>query len=122
MGAVNDSLYMPFSAGLHYKTCMRPKSFWKKVAAPFIPGAARLGAAPKDPDPDTYASRFAHCDVPVVGAGAAGPAATLAAGRSSAGVILVDEQAEAGGWLLSEPSVTIDGQPARDWLAGILGP
>jgi sarcosine oxidase subunit alpha len=120
VGAVNDSLYMLFSAGFYYKTFMWPKSFWKKVYEPFIRGAAGLGAAPKEPDPDTYASRFAHCDVLVVGAGAAGLAAALAAGRGGAKVILVDEQAEAGGWLLSEPDVTIDGQPAWTWLAGTL--
>jgi sarcosine oxidase subunit alpha len=112
VGAVNDSLYMLFSAGFYYKTFMWPKSFWNKVYEPFIRGAAGLGAAPSEPDPDTYASRFAHCDVLVTGAGAAGLAAALAAGRGGAKVILVDEQAEAGGWLLSEPEVTIDGQPA----------
>jgi sarcosine oxidase, subunit alpha len=120
VGAVNDSLYMLFSAGFYYKTFMWPKSFWNKVYEPLIRGAAGLGAAPSQPDPDTYASRFAHCDVLVVGAGAAGLAAALAAGRSGAKVILVDEQAEAGGWLLSEPDLMIDGQPAWDWLAGTL--
>ncbi|MGD9507425.1 MAG: sarcosine oxidase subunit alpha [Geminicoccaceae bacterium] len=120
VGAVNDSLYMLFSAGFYYKTFMWPKSFWKKVYEPFIRGAAGLGAAPSQPDPDTYASRFAHCDVLVVGAGAAGIAAATAAARGGAKVILVDEQAEAGGWLLSEPGVAIDGQPAWEWLAGTL--
>ena len=30
-GAINDSLYMLFSAGFYYKTFMWPKSFWNKV-------------------------------------------------------------------------------------------
>ena len=120
VGAVNDGLYMLFSAGFYYKTFMWPKYFWDKVYEPLIRGAAGLGAAPTQPDPDTYASRFAHCDVLVVGAGAAGLAAALAPARRGAKVILVDEQAEAGGWLLSEPAVTIDGQPAWTWLAGTL--
>ena len=42
-----------------------------------------------------------HCDVLVVGAGPAGIAAALAAGRCGARVMLVDEQNELGGSLLS---------------------
>ncbi|WP_279478705.1 sarcosine oxidase subunit alpha [Aureimonas sp. SK2] len=116
VGAVNDSLYMLFSAGFYYKTFMWPKSFWNKVYEPLIRGAAGLGASPTEVDPDTYASRHAHCDVLVVGAGAAGLAAALAASESGAKVILVDEQAEAGGWLLSEPGVAVGGKGSWDWL------
>ncbi len=117
VGAVNDSLYMLFSAGFYYKTFMWPKSFWNKVYEPVIRGAAGLGKAPSQADPDTYASRFAHCDILVVGAGAAGLSAALAAARSGAKVIVVDEQAEAGGWLLSDPAARIEGRPVWDWLA-----
>ncbi|GGE15640.1 sarcosine oxidase subunit alpha [Aureimonas endophytica] len=120
IGAVNDSLYMLFSAGFYYKTFMWPKSFWNKVYEPFIRGAAGLGAAPSAEDPDRYASRYAHCDVLVVGGGAAGLAAALTAGRAGAKVMLVDDQAEAGGWLLSEPEARIDGRPAWDWLRDAL--
>ncbi|WP_152048416.1 sarcosine oxidase subunit alpha [Aureimonas psammosilenae] len=120
VGAVNDSLYMLFSAGFYYKTFMWPKSFWNKVYEPVIRGAAGLGVSPSETDPDNYASRFAHCDVLVVGAGAAGLSAALAAARSGAKVMLVDEQAEAGGWLLSEPDVAIDGRPAWTWLTETL--
>ena len=116
IGAVNDALYMMFSAGFYYKTFMWPKSFWDKVYEPVIRNAAGLGKAPTAPDPDTYASRFAHCDVLVVGGGAAGLAAALEAGRSGASVILCDEQSEIGGSLLSEPTAEINGQLAWDWL------
>jgi sarcosine oxidase subunit alpha len=116
IGALNDALYMLFSAGFYYKTFMWPKSFWNKVYEPFIRGAAGLGKSPTMPDPDTYASRFAHCDVLVVGAGPAGLAAALNAGRSGAKVILVDEQAEPGGSLLSETDARIDGFSGWDWL------
>jgi sarcosine oxidase subunit alpha len=116
IGAVNDALYMLFSAGFYYKTFMWPKSFWNKVYEPFIRGAAGLGKSPTTPDPDTYASRFAHCDVLVVGAGPAGLAAALEAGRSGAKVILVDEQAELGGSLLSETDAGIDGLSGWHWL------
>ncbi|MGF7007879.1 sarcosine oxidase subunit alpha [Aminobacter sp. BE322] len=116
IGAVNDALYMLFSAGFYYKTFMWPKSFWNKVYEPVIRGAAGLGKSPTAADPDTYASRFAHCDVLVVGSGPAGLAAALDAGKSGAKVILVDEQSEIGGSLLSETDAGINGQSGWQWL------
>ncbi len=120
VGAINDRFYMFFSAGFYYKTFMWPKSFWDKVYEPFIRNAAGLGKPPTEPDPDHYASRYLHCDVLVVGAGPAGLAAALAAGRSGAQTVLVDEHAEMGGTLLSESAVRIDGQGAWEWLAAAL--
>ncbi|EYD77020.1 Sarcosine oxidase alpha subunit [Rubellimicrobium mesophilum DSM 19309] len=120
VGAINDRLYMLFSAGFYYKTFMWPRSFWDKVYEPFIRRAAGLGKSPTEIDPDHYASRNLHCDVLVVGSGPAGLAAALAAGRSGASTVLVDEHAEMGGTLLSEPGVRIDGQGVWDWLAATL--
>ena len=116
VGAINDLLYMLFPAGFYYKTFMWPKTFWNKVYEPIIRRTAGLGKPPTEPDPDTYASRFAHCDVLVVGAGPAGIAAALEAGRSGAKVFLVDEQAELGGSLLGETDAGIDGRTGWDWL------
>ncbi|WP_018240443.1 sarcosine oxidase subunit alpha [Ensifer sp. BR816] len=116
IGAINDRLGMLFTAGFYYKTFMWPKTFWNKVYEPIIRSAAGLGKSPTQPDPDHYASRYEHCDVLIVGAGATGISAALSAGRSGAHVILVDEQAEAGGSLLSEASATIDGKTATAWL------
>jgi sarcosine oxidase subunit alpha len=120
MGAVNDNLGSLFSAGFYYKTFMWPRAFWDKVYEPVIRNAAGLGVSPTEPDADRYASRFAHVDVLIVGAGPAGLAAALAAGRSGVSVMLVDENAEVGGTLLSEPTVVVDGKPAWDWLAATL--
>jgi sarcosine oxidase, subunit alpha len=120
VGSVNDRLGSLFSAGFYYKTFMWPRGFWDRVYEPVIRNAAGLGVSPTEPDADRYAARFAHTDVLVVGAGPAGLAAALAAGRSGASVMLVDESAEPGGSLLSEPSVVIDGKPAWDWLANTL--
>ena len=117
LGAINDRLGSLFSAGFYYKTFMWPRAFWDRVYEPFIRNAAGLGVSPTEPDVDRYASRFAHVDVLIIGAGPAGLAAARAAGRSGASVMLVDETAEPGGSLLSEPSVMIDGKPAWDWLA-----
>ncbi|KHQ54588.1 sarcosine oxidase subunit alpha [Mameliella alba] len=117
IGAVNDAAYMLFSAGFYYKTFMWPKNFWHKVYEPFIRAAAGLGVSPTEEDPDHYASRYLHCDVLIVGAGPSGLAAARAAAVDGLKVVLVDENPEAGGTLLSEPQAQIDGKPAWDWLA-----
>ncbi|MCP1200804.1 sarcosine oxidase subunit alpha [Notoacmeibacter sp. MSK16QG-6] len=117
VGALNDSLYMLFSAGFYYKTFMWPRSFWDKVYEPFIRAAAGLGVSPSEPDPDHYASRYLHTDVLVVGGGPAGLAAAKSAAEAGLRVALVDENSEMGGTLLSEPQAEIDGNAAWDWLA-----
>jgi len=117
VGAINDKAYMLFSAGFYYKTFMWPKSFWDKVYEPFIRAAAGLGVSPTEPDPDHYASRYLHTDVLIIGAGPAGLAAALTAARAGSRVTLVDENPEAGGSLLSEPSAMIEDIPAWDWVA-----
>ncbi len=116
LGAVNDFAYMAFSAGFYYKTFMWPRSFWDKVYEPFIRAAAGLGVAPAEVDPDTYASRYLHCDLLIVGAGPAGIAAAKEAAGKGIDVVLVDENSEMGGTLLSEPQAEIDGVPAWSWL------
>ncbi|MBD8892135.1 sarcosine oxidase subunit alpha [Roseibium litorale] len=120
IGAVNDAAYMLFSAGFYYKTFMWPKAFWHKVYEPFIRAAAGMGVSPSEPDPDTYASRYLHCDLLVVGSGPAGLAAARVGAEAGLRVVLVDENAEAGGTLLSEPQAQINGQQAWDWLAAEL--
>jgi sarcosine oxidase, subunit alpha len=120
MGAISDKLGSLFSAGFYYKTFMWPRAFWDRVYEPVIRNAAGLGVSPAEPDADRYAGRFAHTDVLIVGAGPAGLSAALAAGRTGASVMLVDENSEPGGTLLSEPAVVIDGMPAWDWLGQAL--
>ena len=115
VGAVNDIASPMFSAGFYYKTFMWPRWAWEKIYEPNIRAAAGLGVAPDQPDPDHYSSRFAHCDVLVLGGGAAGLAAALAAAESGASVILADEQPRFGGALRFETGSTIDGQSGWDW-------
>jgi sarcosine oxidase subunit alpha len=119
LGAANSLLSRIYPAGFYYKTFMWPPSFWMTYER-FIRKAAGLGRPPREPDPDRYEKAWRHCDVLVVGAGPAGIAAALAAGRSGARVILVDEQAELGGSLLSRKGA-IDGLPATHWLDTALG-
>ncbi|MBK3404221.1 (2Fe-2S)-binding protein, partial [Methylorubrum rhodesianum] len=100
--SVNALLSPVFAAGFYYKTFMWPASFWEKLYEPMIRRAAGLGRAAAEPDPDHYDKVHAHCDVLVIGGGPAGLAAALAAGRSGARVILVDEDFALGGRLAAE--------------------
>lgn len=115
VGAINDIASPFFSAGFYYKTFMWPRKAWEKVYEPFIRRAAGLGEAPDQPDPDHYASRYAHCDVLVMGGGVAGLSAALVAAENGAHVMICDEQPMLGGALRHEADVTIDGQPGFDW-------
>ena len=117
LGRANDWLSPLFPAGFYYKTFMWPRTGWAALYEPLIRATTGLGRAPSQPDPDRYESRYAHCDVLVVGAGPAGLAAALAAADGGARVVLCDEQAEFGGSLLSDPWPRIDGSPAGEWLA-----
>src|SRR5262245_19102233 len=119
VGAVNSLFHRVFPSGFYYKTFMWPKSFWMKYEH-FIRRMAGLGKCPTETDPDRYDKLYAHADVLIVGAGPAGLAAALAAGRSGARVILVDEQQEMGGSLLSDRHAQIDGKPGAEWVADTL--
>jgi sarcosine oxidase subunit alpha len=103
-------------AGFYYKTFMWPKSLWRRYEH-YIRKASGLGTAPTEADPDRYDRMNAHCDVLVVGGGPAGLAAAWAAGSAGARVMLVDEQSEFGGSLLSQRDVaSVTADPASDWL------
>ncbi|MGO7897807.1 sarcosine oxidase subunit alpha family protein [Rhizobium ruizarguesonis] len=119
VGAVNGLLSPFLSAGFYYKTFMWPAALWEKLYEPVIRKAAGLGRASYEADPDSYEKCWAHCDLLVIGAGPAGLAAALTAGRAGARVILADEGSELGGSLLSD-SGTIDGKPADALLGELL--
>ncbi|GJN53581.1 sarcosine oxidase subunit alpha [Pseudomonas tohonis] len=112
LGKVGGQMMPP---GFYYKTFMYPQNLWLTYEK-YIRKAAGLGRAPTETDPDIYDHMNRHCDVLVVGAGPAGLAAALAAGRSGARVILADEQEEFGGSLL-DTRETLDGKPAAEWVA-----
>ncbi|ATQ57805.1 sarcosine oxidase subunit alpha family protein [Paracoccus yeei] len=113
--AVNDLMSPFFAAGFYYKTFMWPKAFWEKLYEPMIRRAAGLGSLSMQADPDSYDSGFLHCDLLVIGGGAAGLAAALTAARTGARVILADEDFRLGGRLLAE-SAPLD-RPATEWIA-----
>ena len=101
-------------AGFYYKIFMAPQALWRFWERR-LRHAAGLGRVPDGADPDVYEKINQHVDVLIAGGGPAGIAATLAAARSGARVMLVDEQAEFGGSLLASTR-HIDGQPAAQWL------
>ncbi|WP_425406255.1 sarcosine oxidase subunit alpha family protein [Hwanghaeella sp.] len=116
IGAINSVMSKYLPAGFYYKTFMWPASMWMTYEH-FIRNAAGLGKGPTEPDPDRYAQHHTACDVLIVGGGPAGLTAALAAGRSGARTILIDEQNEFGGWLLTDDT-EIDGMAPADWVAG----
>ncbi|MGW2490429.1 sarcosine oxidase subunit alpha family protein [Streptomyces sp. NPDC001606] len=86
------------------------------LSATTLSGRGRLDPAP---DPAVYDKKYVHTDVLVVGAGPAGLAAAAAAAGSGARVILLDDQPEPGGSLLSGRAERTGAQPALEWVAEV---
>ncbi|WP_187430802.1 Sarcosine oxidase subunit alpha [Roseobacter fucihabitans] len=117
--AINDRLSNFLTAGFYYKTFMWPAAFWEKLYEPIIRQAAGLGSLSLDADPDVYDKGFLHCDLLIIGAGPAGLAAALTAGRAGAQVILADEDFRMGGRLNSETFV-LGHEAGADWAASVV--
>ncbi|WP_282064643.1 sarcosine oxidase subunit alpha family protein [Aliiroseovarius marinus] len=117
--AINDRFSNFLSAGFYYKTFMWPRAFWEKLYEPIIRKAAGLGSLTGEGDPDAYDKGFLHCDLLVIGAGPAGLAAALTAGRAGAQVIIADEDFRLGGRLLSETGSLSD-RSGAEWVAQAL--
>ena len=114
--AINGLASSILVAGFYNKTFMWPRSFWRKFYEPALRAAAGLGVAPDTPDPDTYDRMYWHCDLLIVGAGPAGLAAALHAGRNGTRTVLVEEARELGGSLLSRPA-RIENADGGAWAA-----
>ncbi len=118
VGAVTGWFSPMFAAGFYYKTFMWPRGAWLGYEKA-IRRMAGLGRPPEAPDPDHYDKRHAFTDVLVVGAGPAGLAAALAAGRASARVMLVDENPHFAASLAASPDKVDDGS-AQEWADSVL--
>ena len=115
--SINNVFSAVLPAGFYYKTFMAPRRLWPWYEK-MIRKAAGMGTAPDQADPDHYLCSYAHCDVLVVGAGPSGLMSALAAARTGASVMLVDENPAAGGWLQRE-RLSMDGMPGANWAESI---
>jgi len=111
-GRLLDFTHWLWPAGFYHKTFKWPRWHWYEG---FIRRAAGSGRLPVGSDPTAYFQHNLHCDVLIVGTGPAGLAAALAAGRSGARVLLVEQEPVLGGSLRYE-SGEVDARPALDWL------
>lgn len=84
------------------------------LTAEYLSGTGTL-----DPGHDTsvYDKKYLHTEVLVIGCGPAGLRAASTAAATGVRVILVDDQPELGGSLLSEPHTMVGGVPAAQWIA-----
>ena len=113
LGALNGLLSPFFAAGFYYKTFMglppfewgRGTGMWMRYEK-LIRKAAGMGRASREPDPDRYEHAHAFCDVLVVGSGPAGLAAASTAAEAGLDVLLVEQDCELGGDLLSRNSAS----------------
>src|SRR5688500_10477892 len=94
----------PFTPpGFYYKTFIRPRRLWP-LYEKVLRHAAGLGKLRKSQREREWRTEYRrrHADVLVVGGGAAGLSAAIAAAELGADVVLCDEGPEPGGRLLAE--------------------
>lgn len=104
--------FMP--AGFYSKTFKRPAALWP-LYEKFIRRFSGYGWLPTDTDQERYDHLHHHVDVLIIGAGLAGLIAARRCASAGLKTLLIDEQAEPGGWLLTDRSVAIDGIAPSQW-------
>jgi sarcosine oxidase subunit alpha len=105
-------LHRLFPASFYYKSMMWPNwHFYEGV----VRKMAGLGKAPKQKDAQIYHKQNAYCDLLIIGAGPSGLSAALTAAKNGLRVIIVDDQEEFGGSLLSE-KYQVNADSAMVWV------
>jgi len=109
LGAVSDRFGRFFAAGFYYKMFMGLPPFeWGQGTAVWmqyeklIRKAAGMGRASRQADPDCYDHAHGFCDLLIVGAGPAGLTAAANAAKQGMDVVLVEQDYELGGSMLSQ--------------------
>ncbi|MBC2711455.1 MAG: (2Fe-2S)-binding protein [Desulfosarcina sp.] len=106
-----DKLDWMMPAGFYYKTMHKPASMWP-VAMKQIRKAAGLGVISADYQmKGQYDELFLKAEVTVIGGGAAGMTAALAAAESGQRVVLLESRPHLGGCFDYRVSATGDGTP-----------
>jgi sarcosine oxidase subunit alpha len=123
VGAINNAFSRLLPAGFYYKTFMWPPTprWWLRYEH-LIRYVAGMGRSSDAPDPDRYEHQHAHCDVLVIGGGAAGLAASHAAAHAGARVIICDENPGFGGSLrgLGDAGAKVNGKSFATWMDGVV--
>ncbi|MEP7331412.1 MAG: FAD-dependent oxidoreductase [Terracoccus sp.] len=78
-----------------------------------------IGVLDDRPDRNEYDKMHVHADVAVIGSGPAGLAAAKEAASGGARVVLFEQDFELGGSLLGDPTATVAGQGALDYVADV---
>jgi sarcosine oxidase subunit alpha len=109
--AFMDKLDWMMPAGFYYKTMHKPASIWP-VAMKQVRKAAGLGVISADYQmKGQYDEIFLKAEVTVIGGGAAGMSAALAAAESGRRVVLLESRPHLGGCFDYRVSTTADGTP-----------
>ncbi len=115
--AIMDKLSPVLPVGFYYKAFHTPKSLFPKWERT-IRNTSGLGEVKFDAPRIKTPKRYDFCDVLIIGAGPSGLSAAIAAADADAQVVLVDENAQAGGSLTYQRG--IDPQ-VNDALGELIG-
>jgi sarcosine oxidase subunit alpha len=113
LGRVLDFTHKLWPASFYHKIFMWPNWHWHEGG---VRNMAGLGQVPVGVDTTKYFHHNSHCDLLIVGAGPTGLAAALSAVNSGARVLLVEQDYELGGKLLSN-SVRINDSDSNLWIS-----
>lgn len=114
LAALNTRFAALLPAGFYYKTFMWPGWRWFEPAIRRAAGLGRAATIDSGPDPDRYDEVSVQIHTLVVGGGAAGLEAAIAAARLGRRVLLMEALPLLGGWMAAQ------GEPERQQMAALI--